>query len=96
MVPDDCASRLLYRRCLRGWSQSDLARAAGLPQSLVSLLETGQREGARIQAGRLLALAQALGITVEYLLLGDAPRVDLRTATASAPPGDRPPVGRTA
>ena len=91
MVPDDFATRLLYRRCLRGWSQSDLARAAGLPQSLVSLLETGQREGARIQAGRLLALALALGTSVEYLLLGAAPPVSLRPATASAPSGDRPP-----
>ncbi|NOY46283.1 MAG: helix-turn-helix transcriptional regulator, partial [Deltaproteobacteria bacterium] len=28
--------RLRYYRVLRGWKQSDLARAAGLPQSSVS------------------------------------------------------------
>ena len=67
--------RLARLRTLRGLSQSALARQSGVGQALISMLEDGQRQGARTQSNRLWALARCLGVSMEYLLCGQlAPR----------------------
>ena len=53
-------------RTERGWSQSELARRSGVSQSFISQLELGTRTQA--QASVLVALAKALGVTVDELL----------------------------
>ena len=74
-VTEIFGTRLARLRALHGLSQSALARQSGVGQALISMLEDGQRQGARMQSGRLLALARCLGVSMEYLLCGvSAPR----------------------
>lgn len=53
------------RRIEAGFSQADLAYAAGLDRSAVSLIEAGKREG---HPATLKALADALGCQVTDLV----------------------------
>lgn len=65
--------RLRSLRLARGWSLDDLARRAHLGASTISRLETGHR---RIALDQLVALARALGTTVDELL-GSRPDDDV-------------------
>lgn len=56
--------RLRAARVERGWSQSDLARAAGCSVSRVSQIERGL---VQYGAGALHRMAQALGVSVDEL-----------------------------
>jgi transcriptional regulator with XRE-family HTH domain len=59
--------RLLeFERRKRRWSQAHLADLAGLPQSDISLLETGRLRPSPSQSARLAAV---LGIAPDALLL---------------------------
>lgn len=58
--------RLRGRRERLGWSQSELARRAGVQQAQVSMLEAGKR--ANPTGSILVALAAALGCTMDALL----------------------------
>ena len=65
-------ARLRALRCLRGWEQVQLAEAAGLDQSYISLLESDKR---RMSRKAIEALSKALDPTdargtVATLLLG--------------------------
>lgn len=55
------------RRSELGWTQEQLAREAGLSKGFLSDLEAGKRS---VGAGSLLALATALGVTMDYLMKG--------------------------
>ncbi len=68
--------RLKSARERWGWSQSDLARAAGLQPSALSHYESGARRPSFTNLGRL---ASALDVSTDYLV-GRAP--------AETPPGD--------
>jgi transcriptional regulator with XRE-family HTH domain len=48
------------------WSQTELAKRSGVPQSLISYIETGSVTNTGIET--LQKLARALGITVAELL----------------------------
>jgi excisionase family DNA binding protein len=61
-------SRLLDIMARRGWSQSDLARAASLPQSTVSRLLSGAMEPSGIAIGKLLS---ATGLRYDELFTCD-------------------------
>src|SRR4051794_22668116 len=61
--------RLRTLRAARGWSIDELARRAHIGPSTISRLETGHR---RLALDHLVALAGALGTTVDDLLAGDA------------------------
>ncbi len=71
-VPHDVARRLMNGeaplrvwREYRGLSQAALAEAAGVTQSMVTMMETGRRTG---KAKTLKRLAEALGVAVDELL----------------------------
>jgi transcriptional regulator with XRE-family HTH domain len=64
--------RVLGLRGERGWSRRELARRSGLHEVHLSKVETGERK--RLEADTIIALAQALGVSTDYLLgLADQP-----------------------
>ena len=62
--------------CLRstrqrlGWSREVLAYRSGLSCAAISQIESGRRQEVRL--GSVLALADALGVSVDYLVRGEA------------------------
>lgn len=56
-----CAAR---KRC--GWSRETLAHESGLSFAAITQIETGRRTDVRVSS--LLALADALGVSVDYLV----------------------------
>jgi transcriptional regulator with XRE-family HTH domain len=60
------AERLRVARARKGWSQTVLAQRALLHSVQISKLERGVTK--EITGSTLLALAQALGVTTDYLL----------------------------
>ena len=64
----DIGARLFELREERGWSQTETARKAGVSQTTIVHVETGQ---VRPRMATLRRLAKGLGITVEELI--DAP-----------------------
>lgn len=71
----EVAQRLKALRKERRWSQEELAQAAGVDQHQLSRYENGH---AVPSAEALVKLAQALDVSVDYLLIEDAPRQPLR------------------
>ena len=65
-VPTQFGKRLRERREQKGWEQADLARESGVSASVISRLESGERQQATTSVAR--KLARALGIGVDYLL----------------------------
>jgi transcriptional regulator with XRE-family HTH domain len=68
---DDTASRVRQARERRRLKQVELAGRAGLQPSAISQFENGQREPS---PENLCKLADALGVTVDYLLGRDKPQ----------------------
>ncbi len=62
--------RVRAARQRRGWSREALAFHAGISWSAISQLEAGRRRNLR--PSTLAALAGALGVTVDYLVCGNA------------------------
>jgi transcriptional regulator with XRE-family HTH domain len=60
------AERLRVARAHKGWSQTELARRAGLHSVQISKLERGVTK--EITGTTLKALCQAMGISPRYLL----------------------------
>lgn len=58
-------------RMRRGWRQEDLAKRAGVPRSRLARIETGRVDRPSIRD--LDRLAEALEVTLGYLLLPDHP-----------------------
>jgi transcriptional regulator with XRE-family HTH domain len=67
-MEDAARRRLRSLRLARGWTLDGLARRAHIGSSTISRLETGHR---RITLDHLVALARALGTTVDTLLAAD-------------------------
>ena len=59
------ADRLRKYRQIRGLKQADLARNAGVPPSAISHFEAGERKPS---FETLRRLAEALGVTIDFLL----------------------------
>jgi putative molybdopterin biosynthesis protein len=96
-APGTVGARLRLARQARGFSQQQLAGMAGVSRQAVSALESGHSDPSLRVA---LALAQALGMTVEELFgppdpahpvttVTVAPVADDRTRVALAPVGDQ-------
>lgn len=49
----------------KGWGLRDLARASGVDVSLISRLESGERQSVSLDAA--MKLARALGLSLDYL-----------------------------
>ena len=60
--------RIAILRISKGWSQAELARRIGVSASAVGMYEQGRREPS---LGLLVRLAQELGVTTDYLLMGE-------------------------
>lgn len=65
--------RIAILRISKGWSQAELARRIGVSTSAVGMYEQGRREPS---LGLLVRLAQELGTTTDYLLMGETPASD--------------------
>lgn len=62
--------RLASQRALRGWSQEEAAAQAGLRQAYLSLLENDKAPSPPL--GTVSRLAQLYGVTLDYLVKGEA------------------------
>ena len=60
------AERIRTARVLRGWSQKELAKRAGLHHVMLNRLEKGHKAG--VQAETIRRLAEALRVSSDYLL----------------------------
>lgn len=69
--------RIAILRISKGWSQAELARRIGVSASAVGMYEQGRREPS---LGLLVRLAQELGVTTDYLLMGETPASDPSSA----------------
>lgn len=58
-------TRLSIIRATKGWTQADLAYAAGLSRSFVSQLESGSRG---LSPEKLLVIADALSVDIDHLV----------------------------
>jgi len=72
-APARLASAVRAARERRGWSRETLAHHSGLSWSAISQIETGRRADIRLSS--LAALAEALDISLDYLISADPPRV---------------------
>lgn len=61
--------RIALLRASKGWSQAELARRIGVSASAVGMYEQGRREPS---LNLVVRLAQELGATTDYLLMGDS------------------------
>jgi transcriptional regulator with XRE-family HTH domain len=61
--------RIRSRRLELGWTQEHLAETAHLSKGFLSDLETGKRN---VSADYLLEIAQALGVSLDFLMKGDS------------------------
>jgi len=69
-MADRLATSLKSARERLGWSRETLAHESGLSWAAITQIESGRRR--EVRASSLLALASALGVTVDYLLGGAA------------------------
>ncbi len=60
-------NRIRTRREELGWTQDDLARKASISKSFLSDLENGKRN---VGADKLLDIARALSLSMDYLMKG--------------------------
>ena len=76
--------RIAELRHKYGLSQAELARSLGLSVSAIAMYEQGRREPS---VSILIALAAALGVTIDYLLTGQPPQQStLVPGLVDAPP----------
>ena len=66
-VPPMLGRRVASLRALHNWDQHALAKAAGISQASVSSIETG---ASTPSLRTLMALAECLGASADYLLYG--------------------------
>ena len=59
--------RIAQLRIRRNMRQTDLARAADVPISTLSMIEAGVRDGEGMSVKTAKKLAQALSVTLDYL-----------------------------
>jgi transcriptional regulator with XRE-family HTH domain len=72
--------RIKARRLELTWTQEKLAETAKISTGFLSDLETGKRN---VSADYLLEIAQALGVTTDYLMIGD--RSESKATNVSIP-----------
>jgi transcriptional regulator with XRE-family HTH domain len=61
--------RIKARRAELGWTQDQLGQKAGISKSFLSDLENGKRS---VGAENLLDIARALGVSIDFLMTGEA------------------------
>ena len=73
-----CGERIRRRRMALGWTQQELAKATGIPYPTLSRIEHGEQS---MHYERVIALADALNVSTDYLL---------NRTDAPTPPKKRP------
>ncbi len=58
--------RIAHARTRGGWTQQELAASTGLQQAAIARLERGRQ--AAVRADTVMALAEGLGVSTDYLL----------------------------
>jgi transcriptional regulator with XRE-family HTH domain len=58
--------RIKTARAWHGWTQSQLAEYASVPQPVISRLESGERDSVTTDVAK--RLARALGVSVDHLI----------------------------
>ena len=82
----EIGDRIMALRTARGWSQPELARRAGLAsKTLISNYELGYRSPS---CESLLRIADAFGVTADYLLRGDNSDTPDAVGLETQPDGD--------
>jgi transcriptional regulator with XRE-family HTH domain len=66
MASYSLAQRIRVARAYKGWSQTELAKRAGVHHVMISKLERGATKD--IQGATLRKLCEALGVSPQYLL----------------------------
>jgi phage repressor protein C with HTH and peptisase S24 domain len=72
------AERLKHARAAKGWSQGQLAAAAGLSQGTIGNIESGARQA----HASLIAIAEALGVSYKWLANGEGSSYAARESEA--------------
>ena len=70
MAPSRIGGSLRSARERKGWTREALAYHSGLSWAAIAQIESGRRQQVRVSS--LVALASALGVSVDYLVGGDA------------------------
>lgn len=78
--------RITQLRTRRGMSQSALAKASGVPISIINMLEAGVRSGENVRVETARKLANALAVTLDYLC-------DVHEDDSDRLPSNAAPVG---
>jgi transcriptional regulator with XRE-family HTH domain len=63
--------RLKYARKKAGLTQSQLSKIVGVTQTTVSEIESGRKGSKKSNVFLFYKLSKALGVTMEWLLMGD-------------------------
>jgi transcriptional regulator with XRE-family HTH domain len=69
MPTSGVGERIKKRRLELEWTQDQLAQKAGISKSFLSDLENGKRS---VSANNLLDIARALGVSLDFLMTGEA------------------------
>jgi transcriptional regulator with XRE-family HTH domain len=69
MQTSGVGERIKKRRLELEWTQDQLAQKAGISKSFLSDLENGKRS---VSANNLLDIARALGVSLDFLMTGEA------------------------
>ena len=82
--------RIATQRARRGLTPSELAKRAKIPLSTLSVVERGIRKGEGLSVATAKRLAEALGVSLDYLAGmyedQDGERPPVNAAVASRPP----------
>src|SRR5579863_9200188 len=70
MAPSRIGGSLRSARERKGWTREALAYHSGLSWAAIAQIESGRRQQVRVSS--LVALASALGVSVDYLVGGEA------------------------
>lgn len=72
------SDRLKKARARKGWTQGELATAAGVSQGTVGNIESGHRKS----LASLVSIAEALGVSYKWLAFGEGPELSLEEPRA--------------
>jgi transcriptional regulator with XRE-family HTH domain len=79
----DLSRKIVLLRERKGWTQIDLARAAGIPQPTICRLESGHIEQPKMLT--LVKIAKALGVPTDYLASDEYDSIRVRLADVPEP-----------